>query len=423
MNALLQNPADGELLAALPVLGAEQVARIGLVVARSLEGLHQAGKVHGSLSPDAVLLIGERVQLLIGTFPLERVAPFMAPERAWGAPESQAGDVYALGAVLCAAAGDPATGLPAVPSGLSPELGALLGEMVAMEPARRPTASAVVGRLAELLHPVAIELELPLIDAELAEPEVGVDLLVPDPALTVPTPPRLLARLCQEATPVEGAAAVLRAQERPETDPFEQLLRAEGLASSDLPPGTEPTQQVWWIDPAAKEDVDSRVSPRPTIEMRAPATPPSWRGSSPARRPTPPSPAVMPPPVRHTRARLALLAGAAVLCVTIPLTLLGARTAHSSPAWAVVPPPPPVQVVKLSPPPAIEAPSATAAPVAPAPRKPQVEKLRAARARWEAEAWPTPAPTPAPAPAEEAAVEPAPETLPPADELKRPDFQ
>ncbi|AZM49090.1 hypothetical protein DMB38_27835 [Streptomyces sp. WAC 06738] len=185
------------------------VYAVGAALAETLAALHAAGMAHGGLDPTAVLLTGDGPLLTgYGTVsaagadgsPRESLAglipEFLPPEQAAGGRPRPLGDVYALAAVLLYAAtgllpgdqaqaadpqaggfGDPLTdpltgdpgygpdpyaadpyatgayGTPANPLDLlQPPLRAVLEPCLHPDPARRPTAAAL---LPELLHAAA----------------------------------------------------------------------------------------------------------------------------------------------------------------------------------------------------------------------------------------------------------------------------
>jgi serine/threonine protein kinase len=178
----------GELLSAVlassPALEPGLVLRLGAGLASALAAVHARGLVHGELSLDSVLLAPDE-QSFLWDLPLVvagrcterrtedhrmvllvRTAAFLAPECARGGAASSAADVFALGAILCLAAGCPrprdtgtlgvvhqvatASWAPVAPAGLREPWRSVLQRMVAAEAGARPTASEVAHALADV---------------------------------------------------------------------------------------------------------------------------------------------------------------------------------------------------------------------------------------------------------------------------------
>jgi serine/threonine protein kinase len=100
-----------EMLQAREVLPLAEAIDLILQAAAGIQAAHEAGVVHGNLSPETILVSsGEDGRPLLklirfclpepGPESLETVGPYTAPERLAGQPPSVAGDVYGLGAVL-----------------------------------------------------------------------------------------------------------------------------------------------------------------------------------------------------------------------------------------------------------------------------------------------------------------------------------
>ncbi|MFO0599615.1 MAG: protein kinase [Myxococcaceae bacterium] len=169
---------NGELLSASDErLDNEKLLRIASQLSDALATVHSQGVVHGEMSRDSVLLAQDGraylwdMPLVIANRLSDRrgenrlmqnlvkTAPFLSPERARGDGASQAGDVYALGAILCVAGGAPlpvaSTTLgvvhlvasrewsPRVPSTLPEQWREMLTRMVSTDAAARPTAADV----------------------------------------------------------------------------------------------------------------------------------------------------------------------------------------------------------------------------------------------------------------------------------------
>ena len=159
-------------------------------LASGVRALHRAGLLHRDLKPSNVLVANERVVVL--DFGLVREldvhAPsltedgaiagtpaYMAPEQALGKPLGEASDWYAFGAMLYEALTGklPIEGPvyeliraklerdPVAPERLDPEvppqLSALCMELLARDPAARPTGAEVVSRLEPVRHPALLQ--------------------------------------------------------------------------------------------------------------------------------------------------------------------------------------------------------------------------------------------------------------------------
>jgi eukaryotic-like serine/threonine-protein kinase len=170
LSTVLQEPLRSELL-----------CRMGRSLADALATIHDQQVVHGELSTESVLLLPDHSAVLwdmplvitnrltdrrgearsLGQLP--RVAPFVSPERARGLPATAAGDVYALGAVLCLAGGGElpkgdstlaiihqvASGSwrPTVPEVFPLRVRELVAAMIHPDPLSRPSAREVADAL------------------------------------------------------------------------------------------------------------------------------------------------------------------------------------------------------------------------------------------------------------------------------------
>ncbi|MER5741815.1 bifunctional serine/threonine-protein kinase/ABC transporter substrate-binding protein [Streptomyces sp. NPDC002225] len=172
-------PALSETVARCGPLPARSVRVLGRLLARALASVHAAGLVHRDVKPGNVLLAADGPRLI--DFGVARVTDataltaadlvvgtpgFLAPEQAarGASAVGPAGDVFSLGCLLAyAATGRPPFGSGAVDALLyrtvheepdlggidDPELRSLLADLLAKDPAARPTAAALDGRITE----------------------------------------------------------------------------------------------------------------------------------------------------------------------------------------------------------------------------------------------------------------------------------
>jgi len=149
-----------------------ELLRVGADLARTLAYLHRLGHAHLDLGPDIVrscrdgLIITDlRYAVPFGTEQLrfydDQQRPAIAPEQLRGDPASAAMDVYALGALLYQVAvgelfaadsrPEPSRLASCVPASVAE----LVEQMLASEPADRPTAAHLLGVMRPLLLPVS----------------------------------------------------------------------------------------------------------------------------------------------------------------------------------------------------------------------------------------------------------------------------
>ncbi len=175
---------------------------LALAVAYRLRELHERDWAHGDLQPANVVVDDDDRVWLIDVPVLETTAddrghvagsaPAMAPERWEGASASVAGDVYALGALVCWLASGgrwPITAdslsrwaqahrhrRPQIPAALDGRLSGVVARMLAKEPELRPGLQAIIDALVEAgavvdlpaVHPLVEDIDQTVAAAEAA---------------------------------------------------------------------------------------------------------------------------------------------------------------------------------------------------------------------------------------------------------------
>jgi hypothetical protein len=257
---------EGEMLSAHGEerLDNDLLLKLAAQLSDALATVHAQGVVHGEMSRDSVLMapggkaslwdmplvIANRLSDRRGENRLMqnlvKTAPYLAPERARGEGASQAGDVYALGAILCVSAGAPlptapttlgvvhlvAEGqwVPRVPESLPERWRSMLTRMVCVDAAARPSSAEVALAFAH----VPTQNSLPTV------PELQA----------VRLPPEILA----------AADALMRAQVEAMRAPTREMSLAQVQAA---------TQEVLRDLPASAAVLPLATDPMPQLELKA----------------------------------------------------------------------------------------------------------------------------------------------------------
>lgn len=290
---------EGQVLSALVEdrLDIDLVIRIASQLSDALATVHDQGVVHGELSTESVLLVPpDRAYLwdmplvianrmtdrrgenrLMQNLP--RTAAYLAPERAKGSGSSMSGDVYSLGAVLCAIAGAPlptaqttlgvvhlvSSGewMPRVPTTIPDPWHSIIVRMVSTNPAERPSARDVATAFARPPAPAM----LPTV------PEMPAVRLPPEMMAAAEA---LASRKPMTLEPTEpGAAAAADAAVVAETVVVAALVPSVEVSPTINEPGRTETAHSGMSSPARTESQEvpevsaTDVVKLPTIEMPA----------------------------------------------------------------------------------------------------------------------------------------------------------
>jgi serine/threonine protein kinase len=172
-TAYIPGPTLSDLLAERGPMDEHRLRLLGAALAEALQAIHACGLVHRDLKPGNIIMAEDGPRVL--DFGIARAVEstrltstgaafgtpgYLAPEQAQGLEVSGAADVFALGAVLVAAAGGSAFGggtpmglmyrsvhepadVSEVPEGLRPLVAACLSK----DPADRPTPDSLLNQL------------------------------------------------------------------------------------------------------------------------------------------------------------------------------------------------------------------------------------------------------------------------------------
>lgn len=365
---------EGRVLAALleDRLDIDLVIRIASQLTDALATVHEQSVVHGELSTDSILIVpADRAYLwdmplvianrltdrrgenrLMQNLP--RTAAFLAPERARGSGASYEGDVYSLGAVLCAMAGSPqpaaqttlgivhvvASGewAPRVPSTIPDPWRSMISRMVSADPQQRPSAREVAKAFATPPAPAMLP-TVPEMPAVRLPPELmaAAEALARKPAPAEPAP--VVESTQQHPGGAASADAAVVAEPGPSSESSESTAAAEADASADKPESiTEVPTNVTPLPEKANE-LSGETVQVPALKVSEPASGVVAPGSSVTAEP--------PPPPRSTSGEVIEVSALDVVklpTVEMPAVtmnnLLSASQASSAVAEIAVPPAP-----------------------------------------------------------------------------------
>jgi serine/threonine-protein kinase len=234
---LVEGSPVADLIAAGPLPWQEAV-RIGMRVAQVLDHAHHRGVIHRDITPDNIVVHGDRVTVLDFGIAAKIGEPdddstgasfgtpaYVAPERLDGTPAQTATDVYALGVVLFEmltaripfrvrgwddVAGDHGPVPLLRVSGLPPQVRSLVAQMLSRDAAARPRAEQAAEVLREALSARRSHV---LLAAALTAAMVGAALVIWWPRPTAqPSFPPAAVRTTAQATASASATASPRAE-------------------------------------------------------------------------------------------------------------------------------------------------------------------------------------------------------------------
>ncbi|WP_413752561.1 serine/threonine protein kinase [Streptomyces sp. R-74717] len=276
-----------------------ETASLGALLAEGLGTVHDAGLLHRDLKPQNILLseygpkvidfglavLAERRTMLTATGFVVGSVLCMPPEQARGEHQlERSADVYALGAVLLFAATgrypyegptwqavalkieDPAT--PPDLTGLPPELDGLVTDMLALDPAARPTLPQVIERLVKVIRGLGLtalqaKRRLAALTPEIVVPQLPPPVLEPGGSDSAYTPTIVDAAAAEDdeetSAPARAGAERLGLGTEPGEEP-EDAVPAVPTGAVPGPGGTPPRgRAATAVRPAAPLRIAERI--------------------------------------------------------------------------------------------------------------------------------------------------------------------
>ncbi|WP_435974297.1 serine/threonine-protein kinase [Streptomyces sp. Qhu_M48] len=213
-TAYIPGPTLSALVTAEGPMDEGRLRSLGAALAEALEAIHACGLVHRDLKPGNIVMAPDGPRVL--DFGIARAVEstrltatgaafgtpgYLAPEQALGEEVTGAADVFALGAVLVAAAGGRPFG-DGTPMGLmyravheAPDLASvpealrgLVGRCLAKNPYERPTPEEILDALGEVRDAVVRTPTVVVPARTPVPPPTPVDAPPPHPAPVAPTP-------------------------------------------------------------------------------------------------------------------------------------------------------------------------------------------------------------------------------------------
>ena len=77
-----------------------EALRYGMILAESLRKVHDAGQVHGAVSPASLAITRSGLELLPALGSAGAITPYTAPEVVQGRPADSRSDIFSFGAIL-----------------------------------------------------------------------------------------------------------------------------------------------------------------------------------------------------------------------------------------------------------------------------------------------------------------------------------
>ena len=209
-----------------------EALRYGMILAESLRKVHDAGQVHGAVSPGSIAITRSGLELLPALGSAGTITPYTAPEVVQGRPADSRSDIFSFGTILY----EMLTGRPA----FNGEGDALAEALTTGSPA--PSGSPAVDRLVASciardagarwprMQKLVLELKLLAVAVQRADAPVRREVVDPGPAIRAElqqVESRLAARLERSEAAIEGFNGRLSRMEQAVQDSVAAMGRLE----------------------------------------------------------------------------------------------------------------------------------------------------------------------------------------------------
>lgn len=228
---LSQRLSEGDMPAA-------EALRYATAIAESLHDLHDAGKVHGWLTPSTIAITGATVEILDSPVTPEEARHYSAPEVLAGDPADARSDVFSLGAVLAGMLAVPraseADGGSAPLRLCHPAMDNFVVQCMAKDPAQRP----------QRMQKVLLELKFLMISARRSEAQSAATVMRTEVAHKIDSLMQRLNTAEQEIGELRRYSSMLEEKVAASLHSHEEMLREHAVAIESAQSSTEQTDNL-----------------------------------------------------------------------------------------------------------------------------------------------------------------------------------